>query len=154
MSHVIALSTSVDGSPHTTIRCRHVQGVEPLDPHQGDFRPCVSARSRSTVNAVVISAALRLRRRNVGISQSEFARRVGVNQQTVSRWENGTTPKPRHFEAIAEALDLTIAELFDLAGYRSTGQIEIHAVVNQLSKWNDDELWSLLEHVMSELRSR
>jgi DNA-binding transcriptional regulator YiaG len=40
---------------------------------------------RSSYTAEAISAL----RRSLGLSQAEFARRLGVRQQTVSEWETG-----------------------------------------------------------------
>lgn len=37
-----------------------------------------------------------------GMTQAMFADRIGVPQSTVSRWCNGSLPKPRHISDIAD----------------------------------------------------
>lgn len=51
--------------------------------------------------------------RRVGVSDAELARAVGVSRQTIFRWREGVTGRPRHREdvqAIARKLRLTPAE--------------------------------------------
>lgn len=51
-------------------------------------------------------------------SQAEFSLRVKASQQTVSRWEAGSTrPREQQVSLIATVLDLKPEELLDLAGY-------------------------------------
>lgn len=58
------------------------------------------------------------RREEAGITQGELAGRLGVTQQTVSRWESGkSTPSRKLTEKLAAALDVVdIQELLDRAG--------------------------------------
>lgn len=45
------------------------------------------------------------RREELGLSQAELARAVGVSAATLSRWENGgNVPSPRHLISLASAL--------------------------------------------------
>jgi DNA-binding transcriptional regulator YiaG len=47
------------------------------------------------------------RREELGLSQSDVARALGVDQSTVSRWEAGKArPRPRHAVALMELLEL------------------------------------------------
>lgn len=39
----------------------------------------------------MIAAEISIRRQNLGMSQKEFAEKMGVSQSLVSRWENGDT---------------------------------------------------------------
>ena len=57
-------------------------------------------------------------RERAGISQSELARRSGIDQTTVSRIESGAvTPTPDRLSRLAEALQVNSGDLFGLAGY-------------------------------------
>ena len=52
------------------------------------------------------------RRKEMGLSQAEFASRFGVNQNTVSGWELGErTPKLERLIQIAEFFGCTVDEL-------------------------------------------
>ena len=62
-----------------------------------------------------IHQRIKMRREELGISQSELARMIGVKPQTVQQWEAGTTaPKRKRLLDVANALDTTITYL--LAG--------------------------------------
>lgn len=39
----------------------------------------------------MIAAEISIKRQDLGLSQSEFAKKMGVSQSLVSRWENGDT---------------------------------------------------------------
>ena len=55
-------------------------------------------------------------RKNVGISQNQLAKDMGVSRQAVSKWENGlSTPDPIKMIQLAEILDTDIE-------YLSTGR--------------------------------
>jgi transcriptional regulator with XRE-family HTH domain len=50
-------------------------------------------------------------RRARGLRQSDLAERVGVNENSVLRWEKGATPRPQHLPRIAEALGVDPLQL-------------------------------------------
>lgn len=53
------------------------------------------------------------RQRRLLMTQAELAEAVGVTQAAVAMWENGTTaPRPHHQAAIARALHVDWAVLF------------------------------------------
>ena len=62
--------------------------------------------------SVNIGEILNIRRRELGLSQSELARRLGgegveVTNQAISKWENGNTlPNARQFLALCRALEI------------------------------------------------
>ena len=69
-----------------------------------------------------LADVLRTRRESQGIEQDELARRVGVTQQTVSKWETGVTvPRPGRMAALARALDLNAGLLHATAGLAEDG---------------------------------
>lgn len=62
----------------------------------------------------MLSENLRTLRRNKGLSQEEFAQRLCVVRQTVSKWEQGLSqPDADTLTRIAEQLDTTVAALLD-----------------------------------------
>lgn len=58
------------------------------------------------------------KRKDRGITQEEFAEKLGVSRSAVSRWENGKTlPDTYLLPLISKILDLPITLLFDLENY-------------------------------------
>jgi transcriptional regulator with XRE-family HTH domain len=49
-----------------------------------------------------LAARIRVLRKSLGLSQARFAKRVGVDQSNVSRWENGALPDDAHIVRLAE----------------------------------------------------
>lgn len=75
--------------------------------------------SHSTAPYAHIAHALAMAREACGLqTQAELAARIGVTQQSVSRWEAGThRPRPAQLAALATLLNLKIGNLLLLAGY-------------------------------------
>jgi transcriptional regulator with XRE-family HTH domain len=66
-----------------------------------------------------LASAIRAYRHSKGVTQTEFARRLGVTQQTVARWERGFPPREdlliRIRAVIGEGLeDIELAEVVPL----------------------------------------
>ena len=107
-----------------------------------------------------LADALRLRREEMGLSQSQLAVRLGVGQQAVSRWERGeAVPRPARIVALAQALALDAAELHRLAGYLHQGDRSplaepLHQVCARIAELTPDELWLLTDRAWQELRTR
>lgn len=61
----------------------------------------------------IIGNRIRERRKALGLSQKQLAKKVGLNYTTVSKWEMGTS-EPRVFCAIclAQFFGTTVEELF------------------------------------------
>ena len=49
---------------------------------------------------------LKQRREALGMTQDDLARELGVKMMTVSRWERGVYPIPRHIELAIEAIEM------------------------------------------------
>lgn len=58
-----------------------------------------------------LSQQIRSARRKMGLNQSEFAERLGVNQATVSRWESGSTPDINALDKISKLTGIDMASL-------------------------------------------
>ncbi len=52
-------------------------------------------------------------REEIGLSQTELARKLNVTQQCISSWQTGRTiPKPYQMKMLSEILSVSINELF------------------------------------------
>ena len=62
--------------------------------------------------AKTVGKTIMLKRRELGISQMELAKILGVKQGMVSRWERGESPlKGPYTKAVAEALSVPVVDL-------------------------------------------
>jgi transcriptional regulator with XRE-family HTH domain len=60
--------------------------------------------------AIQLSTKIQLLRKKLGLTQPEFADRVGVSQGTVSRWEKGAAPTHQHLTKLAELDGISLDE--------------------------------------------
>ncbi len=104
--------------------------------------------------------AVKIRREELGLDQLELGRRVGVGQQTVSRWETGAAvPKANRLPLLADVLGLDSEYLHRMAGYlpadRSSPAADlVHGLYERAAELTDDELLLLLDRVWQVYRSR
>ncbi len=62
-----------------------------------------------------IGENIRTHRRNLNLTQEQFAEKIGVSFQAVSRWENGTTyPDMELLPAIAKFFDISVDQLLGM----------------------------------------
>jgi transcriptional regulator with XRE-family HTH domain len=74
--------------------------------------------------ALRLGQYLRQKRRALGLSTQEVANRSGVNRAHLVRIESGTwTPKPETLKAVAKALDLDLADVWTVAGFREATEL-------------------------------
>jgi transcriptional regulator with XRE-family HTH domain len=66
-----------------------------------------------------LGQTIRTRREALGLSQRQLAAQTGVNDATIVRIERGAfgAPAPDKLSRIADALDLSLADVFALADY-------------------------------------
>ena len=108
----------------------------------------------------LLGEAVKIRREELGLDQLELGRRVGVGQQTVSRWETGAAvPKANRLPVLADVLGLDNEYLHRLAGYlpsdrSSPAAALVHAVYERANELTEDELLLLLDRVWQVYRSR
>jgi transcriptional regulator with XRE-family HTH domain len=99
-------------------------------------------------------------RLELGLSQTELAKRMGVSQQTVSRWEGGEAiPDFERVVALADVLDLEKESLLVYAGYlpradRSHYWQQFAAMYEGIMQLSDKELILLLDRAWQEHRRR
>lgn len=70
-------------------------------------------------------AWLRDRRQEAGISTTHLAKIVGITDGTITRIEQGfiASPAPDKLSRIAEALELSLADVYAMAGYAVPGEL-------------------------------
>lgn len=70
-----------------------------------------------------IHKLIREGRKRLGLSEEEFARRVGVSRGAVQQWErpDGTAPRRANQRAVAELLGITVGELMSGGSNLSAG---------------------------------
>ncbi len=131
----------------------------------GDQGNCLSRAAlgggrRFTVLMSLLGEALRARREELRLGQEQVADKLGVSQQTVSRWEKGLAlPRPSRVSELAVLLDLDGAHLHRLAGYlpeheRSARNPEFLDAYAGISEMTRPELMLLMDRVWQELRRR
>lgn len=68
-----------------------------------------------------VNISIRQIRESAGITQAELARRLGVHQPLVARWESGRRmPKVETLQRIADALGLNLQVIFSGGGPTTT----------------------------------
>ncbi|HEX2052853.1 MAG TPA: helix-turn-helix domain-containing protein [Actinomycetota bacterium] len=103
---------------------------------------------------------VRARREELGLGQGALAERVGVTQQTISRWESGEiVPPPKRLSRLAEALDLDVNKMLSYAGYlgaEPTGDEwnGLTVFYERMPELSNEELLMVVERAAEELRSR
>ena len=105
---------------------------------------------------------IKLRREELRLDQVALARQLGVQQQTVSKWEQAkTVPKPRRIRDLAEALRVEVSDLMRYAGYLAEDDPEkvqayepLDHLLEQVGRFTDDQLIVLIDHAWEEYRSR
>lgn len=108
----------------------------------------------------LLGETLKIRREELGLAQETVAERLGVRQQTVSRWEKGlAVPRPARVIELATLLDVDSAYLHRLAGYlpeedRSQLSGAFHELYAGMSRLSRSELLLLMDRVWEEIRVR
>lgn len=108
----------------------------------------------------VLGETLRIRREELGFGQERVASKLGVTQQTVSRWEKGlAVPRPARVVELADLLDVDPAWLHRVAGYlpaeeRSAASQPWHELLQRVPELTHTELMLLMDRVWEELRGR
>ncbi len=108
----------------------------------------------------LIGETVKIRREELGLDQLELGRRVGVGQQTVSRWETGAAvPKPDRLPVLAQVLGLDSGYVHRLAGYLPPSSASpaadlVHELYARAAELSDDELLLMLDRCWQEYRRR
>ena len=77
-------------------------------------------------SASTLGPRLRKRRRELGLTQTELAERVGTSQAVIQKIENGKSLRPRILEEIANALEVKPAWL--MFGVEEAGELTDEAI--------------------------
>ncbi|MHB1535082.1 MAG: helix-turn-helix domain-containing protein [Acidimicrobiales bacterium] len=71
---------------------------------------------------------IKVRREELNLDQAGLARSLGVQQQTISKWEQAiAVPKPHRIRRLAELLRVDLSDLLKYAGYLPNGDPEAGA---------------------------
>jgi transcriptional regulator with XRE-family HTH domain len=105
---------------------------------------------------------VKLRREELSMDQNDLARELGVQQQTVSKWEQAkAVPKPQRISRLADVLRVDLSDLMRYAGYLTSGESEeaqaeepFHVLLGQVSRLTNDQLIVLIDHGWEEYRFR
>jgi transcriptional regulator with XRE-family HTH domain len=87
---------------------------------RGGFGKNTDKKDKDTDSAVqgrelaqAVGSIIAERRNRLGLSQSELAEKVGINQESLSKMENGKiSPKFERLQRFADALDCRVEDLF------------------------------------------
>ena len=105
---------------------------------------------------------VKLRREELRLDQVDLARQVGVNQQTVSKWEQAkAVPRPQRIRKLAEVLRVDVSDLMRYAGYLPDGgplgaqaDEPFHQLLGQVGGLTDQQLIVLIDQAWEEYRNR
>lgn len=105
---------------------------------------------------------VKLRREELNLDQIALARRLGVQQQTVSKWEQAkTVPRPARIRQLAKVLRVDVSDLMRYAGYLPDDEEErvqakdpLHQLLEQASRLTNEQLIVLIDHAWEEYRNR
>ena len=110
----------------------------------------------------VFADFVKLRREELNLDQAALARELGVQQQTVSKWEQAkTVPKPGRIRELARVLRVDVSDLMRYAGYLPDDQGEeaqaedpLHRLLEQAGHLSNEQLIILIDHAWEEYRGR
>lgn len=108
----------------------------------------------------LLDRTLRARREELQLGQALVAERVGVTQQTISRWENGEgVPPPKRLAKLAKALDLDLDRMLAYGGYlpRVGDWPRWHVLkllYDKMPQLSEEELLMIIERGLEEIRNR
>jgi transcriptional regulator with XRE-family HTH domain len=92
----------------------------------------------------IVGENIAKQRKKLNLTQEKLAEMINIDQAAISRMENGTVvPKFDRLEAIADALQCTVAELF----YKNEKQLARH---EKLNKGNINKLAVMLHGLSAE----
>ena len=107
----------------------------------------------------ILGREIKTRRQDLGLGQGDLADRLGVTQQTISRWESGVVvPPPKRLAALADVLELKLHRLLSLGGYfpQDSPEPSIRPLLTRVdvSAVSDDDLYVVIDLAWEELRRR
>lgn len=77
---------------------------------------------------------IRILREKRGYSQTEFADKIGVSRQSISKWENGeTTPDAHNLKSIANLFNISLDELLEISVSKGFKPKPIHKKLSTLA---------------------
>lgn len=133
---------------------------QPSKRRRSDARGTPPGRATGETGGRALGDEIVLHRRRQNMSQTSLARRLGVHQQTVSRWEAaGVVPPPSRVIALEDVFELDRGVLLRLAGYvtdttSADPQITLPRLLSTLNGLDDEELVVLIDSAWQIHRER
>ncbi|MDQ3573582.1 MAG: helix-turn-helix domain-containing protein [Actinomycetota bacterium] len=105
---------------------------------------------------------VKLRREELNLDQTGLARQLGVNQQTVSKWEQAkAVPRPERIRELADVLRVETSDLMRYAGYLlddKPADVQaaepFHRLMGEIGRLTNDQLIVLIDQAWEEYRGR
>lgn len=105
---------------------------------------------------------VKLRREELSLDQTELARQLGVNQQTVSKWEQAkAVPRPPRIRQLAEVLRVDLSDLMRYAGYLPDAETvdaqskePFHQLLAHIGRLTNEQLIILIDQAWEAYRNR
>ena len=105
---------------------------------------------------------VKLRREELSLDQAGLARQLGVNQQTISKWEQAkAVPQPQRIRRLAEVLRVDVSDLMRYAGYLPDAEpVDVqarepfHQLLADIHRLTNEQLIVLIDQAWEEYRAR
>lgn len=105
---------------------------------------------------------VKLRREELNLDQAGLARQLGVNQQTVSKWEQAkAVPQPQRIRRLAEVLRVDVSDLMRYAGYLPDAEpVDVqarepfHQLLADVERLTNEQLIVLIDQAWEAYRGR
>jgi transcriptional regulator with XRE-family HTH domain len=115
-----------------------------------------TVKKKATSLGVLLGRNIAERRTALGLTQAEFAERLGADNVTVSRFERGShLPSLLRLQNIAVILGMPLAELLSHSGNLSTDQaLQIHGWIAELSEPDRQFVLEMVQAWSSRLKTK
>jgi transcriptional regulator with XRE-family HTH domain len=91
---------------------------------QHSYRPTSAAHPQTVDRALAFGQAVQARRKALRLTQERLAQRVGVDRQSINRWENGAhSPSLHQLLRLSDGLGVPLSQLLAAAEAYAAGQL-------------------------------
>jgi transcriptional regulator with XRE-family HTH domain len=113
-------------------------------------------RKRLSKLGVAMGRDISEKRKEIGWTQAELAEQIGVDTETISRFERGSNmPSLLRLERLAAALDMPLSGLIASSSSRFRGQAQkISELISELIESDMDLVLNVLKQLCSHLTQR
>ncbi|AKQ69917.1 Glutamate synthase [NADPH] large chain [Myxococcus hansupus] len=126
----------------TERRCEKCHEREVVLPKLKELHRTI-AKALAAKNSLLTPSEVRFLRKHLGFSQADFAKRINVRPEAVSRWETGAEEFSWHFELLLRLMvmlelherNYTVKSFDDVSAKRTAAPVRIFA---EKSAWRPD----------------